>query len=103
MGLQDTLLQNGSNLTRHDGATPPTNGLALPSSELQNTYSINGNNFPLVNSQYQKYDDGAVNKLPLQSQLDINGIKPASALRVNGYGQINNSFEKGTYLNNLPK
>ncbi len=103
MGLQDTLLQNGSNLTRHNGATPPTNGLAKPSSELQNTYSINGDNFSLVNSQYQKYDDGVINALPLQSTLDVNGIKPTGALRVNGYGKINDSFDKGTYLNNLPK
>jgi len=105
MGLLDKLTKpgQGSDLSKYDGATPSTNGLATDASELHNTYSLTGKNFSLVNSQFQNYEDGAVNILPPPSQLDIDGIDPKGALRVSGYGRMNNSFEKGTYLNNLPE
>ena len=105
MGLRDKLEKpgEGSILSKHDGATPSINGLATDASELQNAYSLSGENFSLVNSQFQNYEDGAVNILPPPSILDIDGIKPKGALRVSGYGRMNNSFEKGTYLNNLPE
>ena len=91
MGLLDKLTKpgEGSILSKHDGATPSINGLATDASELHYTYSLSGKNFSLVNSQFQNYEDGAVNILPPQS--------------ISGYGQMNNSFEKGTYLNSLPE
>ncbi len=42
MGILDKLNNDGSNLTRHDGSTPPTMKGASPQSTLQDTYSING-------------------------------------------------------------
>ena len=42
MGLQDKLKNDGSNLTRFDGATPPDMKGTTPQSTLQYTYSING-------------------------------------------------------------
>ncbi|MGY8867867.1 MAG: hypothetical protein ACKVJK_19855, partial [Methylophagaceae bacterium] len=65
MGLLDKLTKpgEGSILSKHDGATPSINGLATDASELQNAYSLSGENFSLVNSQFQNYEDGAVNIL----------------------------------------
>jgi len=103
MGLQDKLESDGSNLTTWNGTTPPINKLATKSSELHYTYSVNGQNKSAVNSEYQSYEDGVTNILPLASTLDLNGINPTGPLRVNGYGKINNTFQKGQYLNNLPK
>ncbi len=62
MGLRDKLNSDGSNLTRHDGLTPPTMRGANPQSTLHNEYSINGNP-----------------KHPKQvppSKLDLDGLTP---------------------------
>jgi hypothetical protein len=86
-----TMLQTmGSTLTAYDGATPPTNPLATQASKLhadgnQPGYSLNGAQFGTVNPQYQSYQDGAVNPLPLPSSLDLNGVTPSQ------------------YINNLPQ
>lgn len=88
MGLKDQLAQQGSSLTKYDGATPPTPVGATQSSRLHNQYSING--------------DPHIQKKPSPSTLDLNGINPQGALSIPGYGQMNDTFKKGEYLNNLP-
>jgi hypothetical protein len=109
MGLLDKLVnQGGSNLTSHDGATPPTNPLATKQSRMhadpsgQPSYSLNGSNFSVVNNDYQMYEDGDNNFLPPFSQLDVNGITPLTPLKDPGVSSINDSFSKGEYLKNLP-
>jgi hypothetical protein len=88
MGLKDKLTTNGSNLTSFNGATPGTMVGATPGSELHFEYSINGN--------------PNIQKKPKPSQLDLDGLNPSGPLNAPGYGQINNSFKNGEYLNNLP-
>ena len=63
MALIDKLTQQGSNLTKWDGATPPTPIDATQSSRLHNQYSING--------------DPHLQKKPSPSQLDLDGKTPA--------------------------
>lgn len=66
MGLKDQLSNNGSNLSKHDGATPSTMAGVDPQSALHYEYSINGNpNFP---------------KKPQPSTLDLNGLTPPQYL-----------------------
>jgi hypothetical protein len=110
MGLLDKLtIQGGSNLTPWDGTTPKTNPLATKQSRMHAdpsglpSYSLNGSNFPIVNAEYQTYEDGDNNQLPQPSQLDINGVVPISALKDPGVSSINTSFSKGEYLKNLPQ
>lgn len=63
MSLKNKLATDGSPLTKHDGATPPTMPGASSQSKLHDEYSLNGNpNIPLK---------------PSPSQLDLNGITPA--------------------------
>ena len=88
MGLKDQLANAGSNLSQFDGATPPNMPGINPQSPLHNEYSINGN--------------PNVQKKPSPSELDLNGINPSGPLSVPGYGQLNDSFKNGEYLNNLP-
>tara|TARA_B100000497_G_C7366380_1_gene236731 strand:+ start:259 stop:528 length:270 start_codon:yes stop_codon:yes gene_type:complete len=88
MGLKDQLANAGSNLTQYDGATPPTPVSATQSSRLHNQYSINGDPF--------------IQKKPNPSTLDLDGVNPSGPLSVPGYGQMNDSFKNGEYLNNLP-
>jgi hypothetical protein len=78
MGLLDKLQQQGSPLTAYNGTTPSINPLATPQSQLQ-TYSLNGVNKSEVNSSYQEYLDGAINQLPMPSQLDLNGVTPTTS------------------------
>ena len=40
---------------------------------------------------------------PPQSQLDLNGVDPIGSLNDPSYGQMNDSFKDGPYLNNLPE
>ena len=83
MGLQDLLLNGGSSLSKHDGATPPTNPLTLKTSKLHSTaagepgYSLDGADKAEVSRAYNSYNDGAINPLPQPSGLDLNGKTPA--------------------------
>ena len=77
MGLLDKLKTGGSNQSKYNGSTPPTNVGATKESKLHafgNTpgYSLNGDYKSEVNDAYTSYDDGdLINGLPLPSQLDI--------------------------------
>jgi hypothetical protein len=89
MGLLDMLTTQGSAFTAYDGNNPPINPLATQQSKLhadgnQPGYSLNGANANQVTSDYNAYNDGVGNQIPLPSLLDINGITPTQ------------------YLNNLP-
>jgi len=66
MGLKDQLANNGSNLSRHDGATPPNMTGVDPQSALHKEYSINGNPF--------------LQKKPQPSTLDLDGLTPPKYL-----------------------
>jgi hypothetical protein len=90
MGLLTKLTAEGSILSAHDGNNPPINPLATQQSKLHADgnapgYSLNGANANLVTTQYNGYEDGTPNQIPLPSQLDLNGTTPAQ------------------YLNNLPQ
>jgi hypothetical protein len=82
MGLLDMLLNQGSPFTAApNGQTPPTNPLSTQQSHLhangnQPGYSLDGSDFSSVNSDYQAYNDGAVNFLPMPSLLDLDGQIP---------------------------
>ena len=89
MGILTTLTTQGSAYTSYDGTTPSTNPLATQQSKLhsdgnQPGYSLNGANANQVTSDYNAYNDGVGNQIPLPSLLDINGATPTQ------------------YLNNLP-
>ena len=108
MGLKDKLTASGSPLSNLNGAQGKTNPGATKTSKLhangsQPSYSLDGSNYSTVNKAYQEYDDGVPNNLPRPSQLDVNGINPKGALSDPKTMSINDSFKKGTYLNNLPK
>jgi hypothetical protein len=62
MSLKNKLANDGSPLTKYDGATPPTMAGASEQSKLHNQYSINGN--PNVAMK------------PSPSTLDLNGLTP---------------------------
>lgn len=76
MSLLNKLTQNGSPLSIANGGTVAVNPLATQQSKMHDSYSINGANASIVNSQFQQYVDGAPNVLPQPSQLDINGLTP---------------------------
>ncbi len=85
MGLLDMLTNQGSNLSAYDGAQPPVNPLATQQSKLHADgnapgYSLNGANANLVTTQYNGYEDGTPNQIPLPSQLDLNGVMPSQYL-----------------------
>ena len=85
MGLLDMLTNQGSNLSAYDGAQPPVNPLATQQSKLHADgnapgYSLNGANSNLVTTQYNGYEDGVGNQIPLPSQLDLNGNTPTQYL-----------------------
>ena len=85
MGLLNMLTTQGSNLSTYDGAQPPVNPLATQQSKLHadgNTpgYSLDGANANLVTTQYNGYDDGTPNQIPLPSLLDLNGVAPTQYL-----------------------
>lgn len=62
MSLKNKLANDGSPLTKFNGATPPTMTGASEQSKLHNQYSINGN--PNVVAK------------PSPSTLDLNGLTP---------------------------
>ena len=93
MGLLDKLTNAGSTLTSHNGNTPPTNPLATQQSQLLNGYSLNGAQSNTVSTQYNAYEDGITNPLPLPSTLDLNGAPPGNTP----------SGQSLPYLNNLPQ
>jgi hypothetical protein len=85
MGLLTKLTAEGSILSAHDGNNPPINPLATQQSKLHADgnapgYSLNGANANLVTTQYNGYEDGTPNQIPLPSQLDINGTTPVQYL-----------------------
>jgi hypothetical protein len=108
MGLLDKLtLSQGSVYSYENGQTPPTNVGATQQSKLHANgnlpgYSVNGSEFFSVNNAYQAYNDGVTNFLPQPSLLDINGGTPVGPLSDPSTPSINNSFNNGQYLNNLP-
>ena len=63
MSLKNKLANDGSPLTKYDGATPSTMPGASTQSKLHNQYSINGN--PNVAMK------------PSPSTLDLNGLTPS--------------------------
>ena len=108
MGLQDRLITQGSAFSNNNGGTNQTLGGASKQSKLHATpngdpgYSLDGSNFSEVNNSYQEYSDGIPNPLPSPSTLDINGTKPTSPLSAPGATTLNNTFQNGTYRDNLP-
>ena len=92
MGLLDKLTTQGSNLTAYNGSTPSINPLATTQSPMHDSYSITGDNFSVVNGDYQQYLDGTGNILPTPSNLDLSGVTPT----------ISPSGQGLPYLNNLP-
>ncbi len=99
MGLLDILTTQGSAYSQYDGGNIPINPLATDQSKLhadlsgQPGYSLNGANTSTVSVQYNSYDDGVINPLPLPSELDLNGVIPP----------ISAGGQALPYLNNLPQ
>ena len=108
MGLQDKLTQQGSPLSKNNGGLNQKLAGSNPQSKLHGAangeagYSLDGSNFGEVNGDYQEYSDGVANTLPAPSNLDTNGVKPSSALTAPGATSLNNTFQNGTYRDNLP-
>lgn len=97
MGLLTQLTTAGSNLSGHNGGTPPTNILATNLSTLhangdQPGYSLNGATGIAVRSAYGTYEDGVNNSIPQPSQLDLDGVPPT----------ITPKGQKLPYIDNLP-
>jgi hypothetical protein len=97
MGILTKLTTQGSAFTAYDGATPTVNPLATQQSKLhvdgnQPGYSLDGTNAGQVTADYNAYQDGTPNQIPLPSLLDINGTIPSSSPGGQGL----------PYLNNLP-
>ena len=82
MGILDLLKKEGSALSKHDGATPPTNPLTLKTSKLHAQadgtagYSLDGADKAEVSRAYNAYDNGQANVVPQPSGLDLNGKTP---------------------------
>ena len=83
MGLLDKLIDNGSDLSRYDGADPNINLLATKLSPLhydwkasQAGWSVDGFQSPNfgypARQAYAFYDDGVNNPIPNPTQLDLN-------------------------------
>jgi|TARA_R100000084_G_scaffold38345_1_gene15365 hypothetical protein len=87
----------GSPLSKGNGITPPTPIGATPSSQLQFTYSINGNpNIPF-NGYFTHYQ-----VKPTPSELDIDGVNPVSPLAPANTPQFGSGFSNGTYKLSCP-
>jgi hypothetical protein len=109
MGLLDKLTQEGSPYSiTGNGSDPSINVGATQQSKLHASgeeagYSVNGNFTQEVTTAYASYIDGdSTNGLPMPSELDVNGIRPLGPLRDANTPSINNTFNNGEYLNNLP-
>ena len=86
MGLLDKLKTGGSNQSKYNGSTPPTNVGATKQSKLHAFgnlpgYSMDGAYRSEVTNAYVSYDDGYNNALPQPSQLDLNSS--AASLKYN--------------------
>lgn len=109
MGLYDKLTGQGSTLSiTGDGSTPNINPLSTKRSKMHADgdaagYSMTGRSFFVVNTQYQQYVDGAINFLPRPSELDTSGVRPTGPFKDPKTISINNSFDNGEYLKNLPR
>jgi hypothetical protein len=78
MSLLNKLKTGGSNQSKYNGSTPPTNVGATKESKLHaygNTpgFSLDGSYPTDVTAAYVSYDDGYNNALPRPSQLDLFG------------------------------
>lgn len=111
MDLYTMLQQQGSPYSYGgaNGPAPgqPLNQLATKQSKMHADgasagYSLDGSDFNQVNGEFQQYNDGTINPLPMPSQLDINGAIPSSPLSDPNTPPINNSFINGTYKNSGP-
>jgi hypothetical protein len=79
MGLLDKLTAgDGSTLSFSDGNTPFTNPLSTKQSQLhynsvtdQPGYSVNGDQFSIVNSDFQQYEDGKNTPIPEPTTFDL--------------------------------
>jgi hypothetical protein len=84
MGLLSKLTaEDGSTLSFSDGKDPLINPLAgggfndkntslhYNSYDLEPGYSVNGNQFSIVNSNFQQYEDGKNTPLPPPTELDL--------------------------------
>ena len=79
MGLLDKLTAGeGSTLSFSDGNTPFTNPLSTKQSQLhynsvtdQPGYSVNGDQFSIVNSDFQQYEDGKNTPIPEPTTFDL--------------------------------
>jgi len=85
MGILTKLTTEGSIFSAHDGNNPPVNPLATQQSKLhvdgnQPGYSLDGANANTVITQYNGYEDGTPNQIPLPSLLDLNGVTPTQYL-----------------------
>jgi hypothetical protein len=79
MGLLNKLITgDGSTLSFSDGNIPSKNPLSTKQSQLHYNsydlepgYSVNGNQFSIVNSNFQQYEDGKNTPLPPPTELDL--------------------------------
>ena len=81
--LENKLLNDGSNLSKYNGADGTKQEGAKKGSKLHAYdtvpgYSVNENFASDVNNAYQEYDDGVTNPLPPGSQLDLDGETPSN-------------------------
>ncbi len=100
-GASSTTPTNGNNTPNGPQSLLATNQSPLHADAIGNAgYSLNGNFYNPVNSNYQTYLDGTPNVLPQPSSEDLNGNPPTIA--------NHNNFTPGAstqalpYLNNLP-
>lgn len=75
MGLLDKLQKENSKLSKYNGNTPTINQLATKQSKLHADdtnagYSLDGAFLGEVNKDFQSYDDGINNSLPVPTYLD---------------------------------
>jgi hypothetical protein len=102
MDLIELFNYKGTEYSAYDGRRPPVNPLTTKQSKLHNVYSIDGSNISDIRKQFNLYLDGGNDFLPLPSEYDLNGKIPTKALTDPYVVKINNSFAKGTYLDNIP-
>ena len=102
MDLIELFTKKGTEYSAYNGETPKTNPLTTKQSKLHNVYSINGSNISEIRRQFNLYLDGDNDFLPLPSEYDLDGKIPTTALADPYVVKINNSFAKGTYIDNTP-
>ena len=102
MDLIELFNNKGSEYSAYDGETPKINPLTTKQSKLHNVYSIDGSNVSEIRRQFNLYLNGGNDILPQPSEYDLNGKVPTTALTDPYVVKINNSFAKGTYIDNTP-